>query len=189
MRIAVYGGSFNPPHRAHALVASWLISSDVVDQVWLVPVFHHAFEGVHGKSLAPYEQRLKWCGAMAAALGARVMVSDVESQLPAPSYSIDTLQYLSRSHPEHRFQLVVGADILTQTVGWKSWDKIVENHLPIVVGRTGYESLDGVADGVPTFPAVSSTDVRARLSRGEAVTDMVTPEVEQLLQEGHPWTV
>jgi nicotinate-nucleotide adenylyltransferase len=187
MRIAVYGGSFNPPHRAHAQVASWLVSADVVDQVWLVPVFHHAFEGVHGKLLAPYAQRVAWCAAMAGALGGQVVVSDVESKLSAPSYTIDTLQYLSMAHPEHHFRLVVGADILTQTSGWKSWDRIVEDHLPIVVGREGYSPSDRVLEGVPTFPAVSSTEVRSRLSKGESVDDLVTPEVAGLLMEGHPW--
>jgi nicotinate-nucleotide adenylyltransferase len=187
VRIAVYGGSFNPPHRAHALVASWLVSSGTVEQVWLVPVFQHAFEGVHGKALAPYAQRIVWCTAMAEELGDRVVVSEVESRLPAPSYTIDTLQHLSTSHPEHRFRLVVGADILSQTTGWKSWDKIVEDHPPIVVGRSGYSPGVGVSEGVPTFPAVSSTDVRARLMKGEGIAELVTPAVERLLFEGHPW--
>ncbi len=187
MRIAVYGGSFNPPHRAHALVASWLVSSGSVDQVWLVPVFEHAFEGVHEKALAPYEQRIGWCEAMAAELGGQVLVSDVESRLPAPSYTIDTLQHLSASHPSFRFRLVVGADILEQTAGWKLWDKILEEHAPIVVGREGYVPAAALSNDVPTFPAVSSTDVRARLAEGLSVDELVTPAVAQALDEGHPW--
>ena len=49
MRVAVYGGSFNPPHVAHAMVASWLLWTRLVDEVWLVPVFRHAFEGIQEK--------------------------------------------------------------------------------------------------------------------------------------------
>ena len=51
MRIAVYGGSFNPPHIAHTMVASWLLWTEMVDEVWLVPVYRHAFEQSHGKKL------------------------------------------------------------------------------------------------------------------------------------------
>lgn len=187
MRIAVYGGSFNPPHRAHALVASWLISSQTVDQVWLVPVYEHAFEGIHGKRLAPFEQRMAWCGAMAKELGEQVAVSDVESTLPAPSYTIDTLTHLAQSYPEHCFRLVVGADILDQTSGWKAWDRILREHAPIVVGREGYSQDAGLTDGVPVFPAVSSTEVRKRLSEGQSVDEWVTPAVAQLLSGSHPW--
>ena len=187
MRIAVYGGSFNPPHKAHAMVASWIVSSGVADRVWLVPVFEHAFEGVHEKALAPYEMRLAWCAAMANELGDYVEVSDVESRLSAPSYTVDTLQHFSRTYAQHTFHLVIGADILEQTSGWKSWDVIVSEFSPIVVGREGYDSHNELADGAPIFPAVSSTEVRNRLAEGGTVGDLVSPEVGRILAINNPW--
>jgi len=164
-----------------------MVSSGAVDQVWLVPVFEHAFEGIHQKSLAPFSLRMAWCQAMAEELGASVAVSDVESRLPAPSYSVDTLDWLARAHPEHRFHLVVGADILGQTANWKSWDKIVDEYAPIIVGREGYAHEESLSPGAPTFPAVSSTEVRARLKNGESIDGLVTPAVALALSKDNPW--
>ena len=99
MRVAIYGGSFNPPHVAHAMVASWLLWTDQVDEVWMVPVFRHAFEGIHGKKLAPYEQRVAWCQLVRQDVDQRIQVSTIESELPIPSYSIDTLTELQAQYP------------------------------------------------------------------------------------------
>jgi nicotinate-nucleotide adenylyltransferase len=183
VRIALYGGSFNPPHRAHALVAEWVVQSGAADEVWLVPVYQHALDGQQGKQLAPFTDRLAWCAAMAASLSVPVRVCDVESRLPVPSYSIDTLDHLAKTHPAHGFRLVVGADILDQTDQWKRWDEIEVKYAPLVVGRAGYPA----PEGVPVFPAVSSTDVRARLTSGDPVDELVVPAVLAALQKGHPW--
>ena len=183
MLIAVYGGSFNPPHRAHALVASWLLSEGLVDAVWLVPVFEHAFEGIHAKRLASFTQRVQWCTAMAKDIGPDVTVSTVESTLASPSYTIDTLMHLCAAHPEHSFRLVVGADILEQVEGWKQWDAIVENFAPVVVGRDGYPAQEGV----PSFPAVSSTEIRSRMTEGKSAEELVSPGVWALLRGTSPW--
>ena len=187
MRIAVYGGSFNPPHKSHAMVASWITSSGAADCVWLMPVFEHAFEGMHEKKLAPFAMRVRWCSAMADDLGPLVQVSDVESKLSAPSYTVDTLQHLSKTFPEHTFRLVIGADILDQTQGWKSWDVIVQQYHPIIVGREGYSHGDSLSVGSPVFPAVSSTEVRRRLANDEPVDDLVPPAVCASLMESNPW--
>lgn len=183
VRIALYGGSFNPPHRAHALVAEWVVKSGAADEVWLVPVYQHALDGQQGKQLAPFTDRLAWCAAMAASLGVSARVCDVESTLPVPSYSIDTLDHLAKTHPDHEFRLVVGADILDQTDQWKRWNEIEAHYDPLVVGRAGFR---GPA-GVPVFPAVSSTEVRTRLAAGRSVDDLVIPAVLDALRKGHPW--
>lgn len=183
MRIAIYGGSFNPPHRAHAMVIDWLLQSGTADQVWLIPVYRHAFEASNDKVLAPFEDRLRWCGALAMPFGDRVRVSDVERTLPVPSYTVDTLDHLSRAHPSAQFRLVVGADILGQVDGWKRWDRIAAEYAPVVVGREGYPS----PDGVPCFPEISSTMVRQGLSEGRDVSGFLTPEVLELMQRETPW--
>ena len=183
MQIAVYGGSFNPPHRAHAMVARWVLSEGLAEAVWLLPVYRHAFEGIHEKTLALFGDRVAWCEAMAAEVGPSVSVCQVERDLPPPSYTVDTLSHLSRVHPEHRFRLVVGADILEQVESWKDWDRIQRVHAPIIVGREGYQS----PPGVPLFPAVSSSVVRESLAAGESVRAHLSPAVWSLVMQGHPW--
>lgn len=180
MRVAVYGGSFNPPHVGHAMVASWLLWTDRADAVWLVPVYRHAFEGRHGKQLAPFLERMAWCRAFAADVGPAVAVCGIEAELPTPSYTIDTLGHLAAAHPEHSFRLVVGADVLEQRHAWKGWDRIEREFDPVVVGRQGYPaprdrpSVD--------FPGVSSSDIRARLASGQPIRHLVTRRVAALLE-------
>lgn len=163
MQIAVYGGSFNPPHVGHAMVASWLRWTTRVDQVWLVPAYDHAFS----KELAPYAERLRLCQALATLVEARVC--GIEAELPRPSYTWNTLCALRDQHPQHRFRLVVGADTLDQTDQWHRWADIAEHFKPIVVGRGGFPAVPGA----PTFPGVSSTEVRAAIAAGEPVDHLV----------------
>jgi nicotinate-nucleotide adenylyltransferase len=170
MRIAVFGGSFSPPHIGHGLVAGWLRWTGKVDEVWLLPTFDHAF----GKRCAPWSERLRWCHIAAAEVGPWVRVCEVESQLPTPSYTIDTLVHLERLHPDCSFRLVVGADILQETQDWKSWAEIAQRFSPIVVGRQGYPSAEGNID----FPGVSSTEIRRRLMAGKSVTHLLFSGIE-----------
>lgn len=179
MRIAVYGGSFNPPHVGHAMVASWVRWTGRADAVWLVPVYRHAFEERHDKTLAPFDERVAWCTAMAADIGAGVDVCTVERDLPVPSFTVDTLRHLSAAHPEHAFRLVVGADVLPQVDAWREWDVIESRFSPVVVGRQGYPTPP--ARPSVDFPDVSSSDLRARLAAGAPVDHLVTAGVARLL--------
>lgn len=172
MQIAVYGGSFNPPHVGHAMVAAWLRWTKQVDSVWLVPAFDHAFS----KELAPFDVRMRACLALASLVDAHV--SPIESTLPKPSYTWNTLCVLRERHPEHRFRLVVGADTLNDTDAWHRWADIELEFKPIVVGRGGYPPVPGA----PTFPEVSSTHIRALLAEGKPVDHLVPASVLAVLR-------
>lgn len=169
MRVAVYGGSFFPPHVGHAMVAAWLRWTDRADEVWLVPAWQHPF----GKALAPFDARLGWCEALATAVGPWVRACDIERQLDGTSFTVRTLDALAAAHPEHSFRLVLGADLLEGTWGWHEWERLAATYPPIVVGRTGWPDVPGA----PTFPDVSSTMIRARLAAGEDVSPWVPQAV------------
>ncbi len=175
MRIGVYGGSFDPPHVGHAMVAGWLLWTGRVDRVWLVPAFRHAFD----KRSRPFDERVRLCRAMAADVDAeRVGVEDIESGLPVPSYTLHTLRALRERHAgAHRLQLVVGADVLDQTEHWHAWELIQREFSPIVVGRVGWPEVPAA----PSFPGVSSTAIRAALAEGRPVDHLVTAGVARLL--------
>jgi len=183
MRVAIFGGSFNPPHVVHGMVASWLLETELVDEVWLVPVYRHAFEGTHTKRLAPFEERVRWCRVIASEVDARVRVSEVESTLEVPSFTIDTLDHLAGAHPEHQFRLVIGADVLDQVDSWRDWEGIQARYAPIVVGRQGHRA----PEGVPVFPDISSTAIRRRLAEGEPTEGLLTPGVAAALGNGQAW--
>jgi nicotinate-nucleotide adenylyltransferase len=162
--IAVYGGSFNPPHVGHLMVTAWLRWTGRSDAVWWVPVRGHPF----AKDLLEFDARVALCEGAVQGFD-EVRVCGVERDLPVPSYTIDTLDHLARMHPDVGLRLVVGADVLGQTAQWRRWDEIVARYPPIVVGRAGFPPVPGAI----TFPEVSSTDIRARVRAGEPVDHLV----------------
>lgn len=171
-RIAVYGGSFDPPHVAHLLACAWVVTSTDVDRLLLVPTFAHAL----GKApCASFEHRVTMCEHIAAALP-RCAVSDLERTLPTPSRTLHTLEALRAQHPDASFRLIVGGDIAGQTHRWYRWEDIVAIAPPLWLGRAGYDTPDGAA---VVFPELSSTDVRARLGRGESVRGLVPNAVAE----------
>ena len=183
MRIGVYGGSFNPPHVVHAMVASWLLWTDQVDQVWIVPVFRHAFEGIHDKKLAAFQVRVQWCNILTSEVDSRILVSSIESKLPTPSYSIDTLQALAKQHSDHDFRLCIGSDVIPDLPKWKNWEIIENRFSPIIVGRVGYDNPKGSV----SFPPVSSTKIRQHLTDAIIPEDLLLHGVSKLLKQHNPY--
>ncbi|MFT7519343.1 MAG: nicotinate-nucleotide adenylyltransferase [Kiritimatiellia bacterium] len=171
MRIAVYGGSFNPPHVGHAMVASWVRWADLADEVWLMPAANHAF----GKQLPDFSDRVRWCEALAGSLGAWARVTSIEQSLGSPSYTLHALDALSARNPGGELRLLIGADNVPQLPRWHRWGEIKDRYDPLVVGRAGYERWS--PEGAPVFPGVSSTEVRRRLADGESVSGLVPASV------------
>lgn len=155
------------------MVAGWLRWTGQVDEVWFVPACEHAF----GKSLAPWERRLAAVHALGAVLNGAghgwTRTSDIERTLPRPSYTITTLDTLRERHVDRDFRLVVGADVWAQLSLWKDHQRVIAEYSPIVVGRAGYPEIPGA----PTFPGVSSTEIRERIARGEDVSALVPRSV------------
>lgn len=175
--VALLGGSFNPPHVAHVMAAYWTLATQSVSEVWLLPTFKHAF----GKALAPFEDRVRMCELAAAPVrGLHVCAAEAElADDPLVGKTVRTLEHLRAKHPTLRFALVVGTDIVAETPKWYRWDRITELARIIVVGRAG--AGEGAAD--PALPAISSTEIRERLRRGEDVSRWVPERVLRYARE------
>jgi nicotinate-nucleotide adenylyltransferase len=167
MRVAVYGGSFNPPHVAHQMALAYVLATAGVDEVWMVPTFKHPFD----KQLVAFSDRATMCELAASPFKA-VRVSRVEEELGGESYTLRTMRALKERHPDHRFSLVIGADLVAERERWHGWAELKELVPFIVVGREGSPSAGGIA-----LPAVSSTIVRQRLGGGEPVDALVAGAV------------
>jgi nicotinate-nucleotide adenylyltransferase len=177
MRIAFFGGSFNPPHVAHQMACLYVLATQSVDRVLWVPVAQHPF----AKDLAPFGDRLEMSRRAAAPFGAAVEVSAVEEQLAAPSRTLVTLRHLAAARPGEDFALVIGTDILPEREQWYGWDEIARLCDVIVVGRGGHP-----APGAPVeLPRVSSTEVRAALGAGRDVSAQIPRSVlDYIYQRG-----
>jgi nicotinate-nucleotide adenylyltransferase len=149
--VAFFGGSFDPPHVGHVLAAAYARGC-AFERVLVVPVGSHAF----GKKLAPFHHRIAMARlAFAPLLG--VEVSTIESELPEPNFTLDTLRELSRRHPSWQLRLLIGSDVLQDVSKWSRFEQVVALAPPYVLDRAG----DG-ARGM--LPDVSSTAVRQALS-------------------------
>lgn len=173
------GGSFNPPHLAHVWLAASVLALREPDELWLVPAVRHAF----GKPLAPFADRFAMVEGTAAALGGRVKASRAEEEAAAAGSSgttVELLRFLGKSRPADRFLLAVGSDILLEKDRWAHFDEVERLAELVVVNRAGFPESPG--GGVP-LPAISSSDVRARLARGESVAGLVPDAVARYVLE------
>jgi nicotinate-nucleotide adenylyltransferase len=169
-RVAVFGGSFNPPHVAHVLAVSYVLACFEVERVLVVPVFDHAFD----KDLAPFDRRFE-LARIAFAWLPGVEVSRIEERLPTPSYTLQTLERLAEEHPHWALRLVVGSDVLHERDKWRSFERIEELAPPLVLGRAGFPHPSAPP---AVLPEVSSTHVRALL---RASGNSATSELEALV--------
>ena len=158
MNVAVFGGSFNPPHVAHVLACALVLSLEDVDRVLVVPTYRHPF----AKSLAPYDDRVTMC-ELAMAWIPRVEVSRVEEKLGGESRTLRTLEHLAQDHADWHLRLVIGADIVAEAPRWFGFDEIAKLAPPIVLGRAGVQAPGA---GPPLLPEVSSTRIREAIARG-----------------------
>lgn len=159
MIVAIFGGSFNPPHVAHVLGVAYVLSTQEIDRILVLPTFQHPF----AKSLAPFEDRVEMC-KLAMGWMPKVEVSRIEADLGGESRTLRTLEHLRAAHPDWAMRLIMGADLLAESHKWYGFDEIKKIAPPLVLGRVGV-TLDGAP--APLLPAISSTDVRAKLAAGD----------------------
>jgi len=208
-RVALFGGSFNPPHVAHQLVALYVLETQPVDELWFVPTYAHPF----GKPLVAYEHRIAMCELASAPLGPRARASRAEAELAerpgfVASHTLDLVDYLAAQG--HQLRLVVGTDILGDVAKWHRWDDVVARAPLIVVGRAGHSLPPGsvatevTPQGFPraresrgpvpaidpspsvTMPEISATRVRDLLAHGASdVTGLVPGGVLRYIAQHH----
>jgi nicotinate-nucleotide adenylyltransferase len=158
VKVAVFGGSFNPPHVAHVLACALLLSVEDIDHVLIVPAYKHPF----AKPLAPFDDRVRMC-ELGMAWIPRVTVSRVEEEIGGESRTLRTLEHLASSRPDWSLRLAIGSDILAEAPRWYGFAEIAKLAPPIVLARPG---VNAPGTGTPLLPAVSSSQVRAAIARG-----------------------
>lgn len=172
---AVFGGSFNPPHVSHVLAVAYVLATQPVDRVLVIPTYDHPF----GKSLVNFAHRHAMC-ALAFADFARTEVSTIEREMGGESRTLLTLKALRSKHPDEKLRLVVGSDILNEAHKWFGWDEIVQLAPLIVLGRVGHAAPGAPA---PVIPELASRDLRAMIERGEDVGTLIPRAVKQYLDQ------
>lgn len=139
MKAGLFFGSFNPIHIGHMAIAGYMLSFTDMDQIWFIVSPHNPHK--RKVSLLAYHHRLEMV-RLAVDDDIRFRVSDIESKLPLPSYTIDTLTYLSEKYPSHEFGLIIGADNLPNFHKWKNADQIIKRYHRYVYPRNDFAELD-----------------------------------------------
>ena len=195
-RVGVYGGAFDPPHLAHAALARAAIEQLQLDCLRVVPTGHAWHKD---RSLSTPDDRL----AMARlALGgmAGVVIDDRETRRSGPSYTFDTLTQLQAEEPHAAWFLLIGEDQLAAFCNWHRWREILQL-AQLVVARRGDTDAPLLcpwpgSGSVPQAPARvamltlprmahSSTEIRARVRRGEPVQSLVGDDVARYIAQHH----
>ena len=182
MKIAIYSGSFNPVHNGHLAVAEAALA-DGFDEVWLVvsPQNPHKNE----TDLWPFEERLKMV-ELALSNVPKVKVSDCENNLPRPSYTINTLDFLQKTYPQHQFKLLIGEDNLLKFHLWKDYRRIIDSFGLVIYPRSSdqkifFEQHPNIQRIKAPLLEISSSDIRKRLAESQSVQGLVSTEVEKYL--------
>ncbi|MCF6358786.1 MAG: nicotinate-nucleotide adenylyltransferase, partial [Draconibacterium sp.] len=132
LKVGLYFGSYNPVHIGHLAIANYMVEYTDIDQLWFVI----SPQNPHKKktNLLDDYQRLEMV-YRAVEGDDRLRASNIEFNLPKPSYTINTLAYLSEQHPDYQFRILMGSDNLEHFHKWKNYEAIVENYGVIVYPR------------------------------------------------------
>ena len=182
MKIALFFGSFNPIHVGHLIIANTVVETTDTEEVWFVVSPQNPFK--KRKSLLHEFDRYDLVQA-AISDNPKFRASDIEFSMPKPSYTIDTLTYLSEKYPSHDFSIIIGEDSLSHFHKWKNHEKILDYGL-IVYPRPnaeksnleGHEKISLV--NAPLLD-ISATLIRNRIKESKSVRYLIPKEVEEII--------
>ncbi|MBT4738557.1 MAG: nicotinate-nucleotide adenylyltransferase, partial [Flavobacteriales bacterium] len=158
MKIGLFFGSFNPIHIGHKVIASYLVDFTDLDKVmFLVSPQNPLKQKI---SLLDQYHRLQIIRAEVED-NSKLEVSDIEFDMPKPSYTIDTLVRLKEKYPENDYSIIMGSDNLQNFHKWKNYEQILEDYSVYVYPRPGYEISGShknihLIEGVPQMEISSS---------------------------------
>ncbi len=178
-KIGLFFGSFNPVHVGHMIIANYMVTQTDLDQVWMVV----SPQNPHKKksSLARDYDRLHLV-RLAIGDNNQLKASDIEFNLPQPSYTIDTLTHLKEKYPSKKFVLIMGGDNLSTFHKWKNYELILKYHEVFVYKRPQYD-LGTLVDhpSVQLFDAplmeISASYIRKCIKARHSIQYLVTEPV------------
>ena len=189
MRIGIFGGSFDPIHIGHAIIAQHVIGCGAVDRLWFMVSPVNPLKVDKERNVADTD-RLRMVEMVSRPMEG-VETSAFEFTMPKPSYTIDTLNALQAKFPDDEFYLVIGGDNWEVFGKWRNSEEILAKYHILVYPRLGHEVVipEELRDRVQLVDApiieLSSTQIRERLRRGDSVRYYVPDEVYHYINRNH----
>jgi len=183
--VGLFFGSFNPIHVGHLIIAQTMINDGGINEVWFVVSPQNPLKD--SKSIIHHFDRIDMV-ELAIEGNDRMRASDIEFNLPQPSYTINTLTYISEKFPTHTFRLIIGEDNLENFHKWKNHDQILQQYGLLVYSREG---SDGQAFSehphVKFIDAplinISATYIRKKIRQQKSVKYLVPESVEDFIHK------
>lgn len=188
MKIGLFFGTYNPIHVGHMVIANYMVEFTDLEKLWIVVTPHNPFK--KKKTMLVDYHRLQ---LVKIAIGDdnRFKASDIEFNLPQPSYTIHTLSYLKEKYPEHEFVLVMGGDNLTHFKKWKNYLEILNEHQIYIYPRIEGDDFGDLKNhpNVSMHEApimqISSSFVRDAIKNKKDVRHYLPKDVHQYIAEMH----
>jgi len=185
MHIGLFFGSFNPIHVGHLILANYMVEFTDVKQIWFVVSPHNPLK--EKASLLHQNQRLHMVN-LAIENSPVFKASNIEFNLPQPSYTINTLAHLKEKFPKHQFSLIIGEDNLENFKKWKNYEEILKKHHLYVYPRPGADAGELKNHPSVTFTNaplvdISSTFIRSAIKDGKDVSFFMPKGVAEYISE------
>ncbi|RWZ60009.1 nicotinate-nucleotide adenylyltransferase [Halobacillus fulvus] len=180
-RVGILGGTFDPPHQGHMIMAEFTRQAMDLEEIWFLP----SYIPPHKKEAAlPSKDRLEMV-ERAVASNLNFTVCDIELKRKGKSYTVDTIQALKRAYPDHEFFFIIGGDMVEHLPKWHRIDELATLVEFIGVHRPGFEWRPDLPVHFVEIPKVdiSSTVIRKRRSRGETIRYLVPEPVYHYIKE------
>ena len=185
--VGLFGGTFNPVHLGHTMVAQSALEELALDRLFIIPAARSPFKPEDAP--APAAVRLEWLRlAFAEMAGCEIDAQEIERE--GVSYSIDTVRAVAERFPDAELFYLIGADHVSTLPEWREAEALARLATFVVVPRLGEtenqfpEPFRGrVLRGQPV--EISASDIRARLREGKSIEQLVPPGVAAALKTGH----
>jgi len=187
-RIGLFGGTFDPIHLGHLIVAEALREKCSLDIIFFIPTGHHALKDT--RHITPPAHRLRML-ELAVEDNPHFVVNDLEINRNGVSFTIDTIKVLNKKYPPAQYQLcfLVGSDIVNEFHRWKNPDALLKLCKFIAFGREGAE-IDPKAKYASSFRfisvpgiEISASDIRRRVFAGKSIRYLVPPSVRNYIKQ------
>ncbi len=189
MKIGLYFGSFNPVHNGHLIIAQHVLNFSGADKVWMMVTPQNPLK--NSNSLLNENDRYHLV-QLALKDHPNIIANNQEFTLPRPSYTIDTLTYLSQKYPQHEFSVTMGSDSFSNIHRWKNYEQILKNYSIIIYQRPGFEVNEN-NNRIEILQAplldISSTFIRELILQQKNIQFLVPSSVKEYIDENNYYKI